>query len=181
MKNLAASAVLGLVAVPPAAHTCITVRDRGWSRDGDSIPYSRREPARARSPYWCFSSWLRAQRPPRRFAPPCPFAEQKALTDGPARGLGSVARTANSLQRNEPSGRSARCMRGSRIMAIMARRSHATLPSSLAEGRPSLGLAMGQGTMDGSGGGAARTAQAPDKAIPVKNAVSRRDSAPGRR
>ena len=38
MKNLAASAVLGLVAVPPAAHTCSTVRDRGLSRDGDSLP-----------------------------------------------------------------------------------------------------------------------------------------------
>ena len=39
------------------------------------------------------------------------------------------------------------------------------------------GHATGQGTMDGSAGGAARTAQAPDKAVPVKNAVSRRDSA----
>jgi hypothetical protein len=38
MKNLAASAVLGLVAVPPAGHTCSTVRDRGWSHDGDNIP-----------------------------------------------------------------------------------------------------------------------------------------------
>ena len=38
MKNLAASAVLGLVAVPPAAHTSIAVRDRGGSRDGDSLP-----------------------------------------------------------------------------------------------------------------------------------------------
>ena len=38
MNYLAPSAVLGLVAVPPTAHTCSTVRDRGWSRDGDSLP-----------------------------------------------------------------------------------------------------------------------------------------------
>ena len=51
----------------------------------------------------------------------------------------------------------------------------------VARRRATFARAMGQGTMDGSGGDAARTAQAPDKAIPVKNAVSRRDSAPGRR